>query len=464
MREKTVWSEPSFRGVIGIARADITPPDGIYARNWGAALHDSACGLHRPLTATAITLQADTDTGPLILLSADLGWWRDKHDEAFVRGAVLDALNVPEGNILLCLTHTHAGPSLCRADRDREGGEMVAPYLETLREKLSSLAREAVRTARPATLTVATGTCSLATNRDLPDPDAPCRFLTGFHPAAFPPDQTLLVGRITDDAGAVVGTLVNYACHPTTLGPANREISPDFVGAMREIVEAATENAPCLFLQGASGELAPREQYVGDPDVPDAHGRCLGYAVLSTLAGMLSPRQRLAFGGALASGAPLALWNRERFAPPNAPCHAELLSLSLPLRPMPSGEQIRQEMRCQVPDTTATRERLARRLQVRDYVGDGDRVSYPVWVWRVGPIAFVAHPGEAYSVLQIALRAAVPDTAVFVANVANGWYGYLPPAHLYEKELYAAKQTPLAAGCLEAMIAAVRDRLQETTV
>jgi hypothetical protein len=106
---------------------------------------------------------------------------------------------------------------------------------------------------------------------------------------------------------------------------------------------------------------------------------------------------------------------------------------------------------------------MARRLQVRDYVGDGDRVSYPVWIWRVGRIGFVAHPGEAYSVLQTALRASIPDVAVFVANVANGWYGYLPPAHLYEKELYAAEQTPFAAGCLETVIAAVRERLREET-
>lgn len=458
MGDEIVWVEPSFRGVIGIARADITPPDGIYARNWGAATHESARGLHRPLTATALTLQSDTGGAPLILLSADLGWWRDKHDEAFVRDAVRDALDVPAANLLLCLTHTHAGPSLCRADRDHEGGEMVAPYLERLRETLSDVARQALRTARPATLSVGTGTCALATNRDLPDPGDGSRFLTGFNPTASLTDRTLLAGRITDDAGNMIGTLVNYACHPTTLGPANRQISPDFVGAMREVVETATENAPCLFLQGASGELAPREQYVGDPDTADAHGRCLGYAVLSALAGMSPPGEGLRFGGALSSGAPLAIWNRERFASPTAPCEAERITLSLPLRPMP-GEQ----SCCQSADTTAERERMTRRRQVRDYVGDGDAVSYPVWVWRAGRVVFVAHPGEAYSALQTALRAAVPDAAVFVANVANGWYGYLPPAHMYDKELYAAKQTPLAAGCLEMLIAAVRDRLREET-
>jgi hypothetical protein len=39
----------SFHGRMGIARADITPPIGIFARNWGAAKHDVASSIHRPL-------------------------------------------------------------------------------------------------------------------------------------------------------------------------------------------------------------------------------------------------------------------------------------------------------------------------------------------------------------------------------------------------------------------------------
>ena len=35
---------------FGLARADITPPVGIYHRMWGAAAHDPiAPGMHRPL-------------------------------------------------------------------------------------------------------------------------------------------------------------------------------------------------------------------------------------------------------------------------------------------------------------------------------------------------------------------------------------------------------------------------------
>ena len=37
---------------FGVARRDVTPPVGIYSRSWGAATHDVAEGVHRPLTAT----------------------------------------------------------------------------------------------------------------------------------------------------------------------------------------------------------------------------------------------------------------------------------------------------------------------------------------------------------------------------------------------------------------------------
>ena len=77
---------------------------------------------------------------------------------------------------------------------------------------------------------------------------------------------------------------------------------------MREVVEEHTGGAPCLFLQGASGELGPAHQYVGDPAVADQHGRRLGFSALSALEGMLPPGQALRYDGVVESGAPLAVW------------------------------------------------------------------------------------------------------------------------------------------------------------
>ena len=45
---------PTTHCTFGVARRDVTPPVGIYARSWGAATHEVAEGIHRPLTATAV--------------------------------------------------------------------------------------------------------------------------------------------------------------------------------------------------------------------------------------------------------------------------------------------------------------------------------------------------------------------------------------------------------------------------
>src|SRR5262249_36747786 len=48
---------PQTRCQAGVARGDITPPVGIYHRMWGAAVHERATGVHRPLLATLLWLQ-----------------------------------------------------------------------------------------------------------------------------------------------------------------------------------------------------------------------------------------------------------------------------------------------------------------------------------------------------------------------------------------------------------------------
>jgi hypothetical protein len=64
--------------------------------------------------------------------------------------------------------------------------------------------------------------------------------------------------RITDEGGAVRAVLVSYACHPVVLGPRNAQISADYPGVMREIVEKTLGGeAMCVFIQGAGGDINP---------------------------------------------------------------------------------------------------------------------------------------------------------------------------------------------------------------
>ena len=61
---------PQTRCRAGVARGDITPPIGIYHRMWGAAIHDRATGVHRPLLATLLWLEpraGDTTQAQLLV-------------------------------------------------------------------------------------------------------------------------------------------------------------------------------------------------------------------------------------------------------------------------------------------------------------------------------------------------------------------------------------------------------------
>src|SRR6059036_2817902 len=48
----TEVNTPQSRCRFALAWTDITPPVGIYHRMWGAAKHERATGVHRPLRAT----------------------------------------------------------------------------------------------------------------------------------------------------------------------------------------------------------------------------------------------------------------------------------------------------------------------------------------------------------------------------------------------------------------------------
>lgn len=448
-----------------MARQDITPPVGIYARSWGASGHDVADSIHRPLTATAITFQQEPDGSPLALVSLDLGWWRRVEDEWRLRSTVLNELSLDADRLLLHFTHTHAGPSLCPAEAAKPGGYLIGPYLYRLADACTEVVRSALRSHAPAVLDWAYGASSLARNRDLPDPDGR-RWICGFNPAGEA-DTTLLVGRVTyrdrqDAAGGargnsgksgrgrrIMATIVNYACHPTTLAWQNRAISPDFVGAMRDVVEQMTDEAPCLFLQGASGELAPREDYTDDISVADRNGRQLGYAAVSVLEGMLPPQMALQYDGVVESGAPLATW-RLVDTQPAADLRAACVSVPLALKNLPSVAEIDAEIAgCA---DRALVERLERKKWVRQGVGDASSALAPAWAWRIGDALLIAHPNEAYSLLQRSLRASFPGRPIAVLNVTNGHVGYLPPAVFYDRDIYPVWQTPFAAGGLERLI------------
>ena len=379
----------STRCRFGVATRDVTPPLNVYGRWWGAALHDQKLGVHKPLlTSAAVIAPIDGDGDPLVLVTIDNCVFAPQ-DEVALRARIRDRAGLPEANLLLTPSHSHSSANINTANPHLPGGDQAQPYLDFLARAIGDAIDDARHRSTPAWITWGTGRCTLARNRDFWD-EAAQSFACGFNPAG-PEDDTLLVGRVTSDSGDIQAVLFNYACHPTTLAWDSDLFSPDYIGAAREII-TSTYGVPALFMQGASGELGPRESYVGDTAIADRNGRQLGYAVASTMESLPPAGTTYVYQGLRKSGADLGIWADaplpdERIAGASV-LEAVRIRVPIDLAEMPTVAELQASLAAS--DDRVMQERLRRFIGKRRAVGDGTTFDFPVWVWRLGDAIVVA--------------------------------------------------------------------------
>jgi len=465
---------PESRCRFALVHADITPPADIYHRMWGAAKHEQATGVHRPLRATVAVFAPLEGEGRQVLVALDhcvLG--AIEHRNLVSTVSAISGAAAEE--ILVVFSHTH-GAGLMGLDRaGLPGGDRIPPYLDQLGQTAGNLAKCALDALIPASIVYGHGRCALGTHRDFWDGS---QYICGHHPGV-PVDDTVVIARICDESGSTLASVVNYACHPTTLAWDNTLISPDFIGAMRELVERET-GAPCLFLQGASGEIGPREGFVGDPTVADRNGRELGYTALSTLTSLPKPGTNFVYAGPVVSGATLgtwkhvplspevlaakSLWRREHWEEPLPYRHGRptVTDTESALNHLQSEESAARAAgdETRAAELRALAERKSRLLHRLLELPQGDSYPLQVILWQIGDAVWIGVQGESYSLLQTELRRRFPDKVLLIASIAADWgASYLPPRELYDTGIYQESIAVVAAGSLEQLIDSIASRL-----
>ncbi|MCY3004818.1 MAG: hypothetical protein NTV29_02450 [Planctomycetota bacterium] len=474
-----VFRTPQSRCRAAICRCDITPPIGIYHRMWGAALHDRATGVHQPLEATLLWLEpAEPALGdPQILLALD-HCILDAQELHSIRHSIHSATDVAYTNILVSMSHTHGAGWMSRTRSDLPGGELLAPYLDQLAVQMAELACQAQRKVVAATIVYGTGRCDLAAHRDYFD-EQDQRFVCGFNPTGQA-DDTLMLAQISDASGHKLATVVNYACHPTTLAWDNTLISPDWVGAMRELIERV-DGGLCLFLQGASGDLGPREGFVGATSIAERNGRQVGYAALSTLAGLARPGTEFRYCGSVLSGTAIGTWNHEPLSDEALVRQTlwrwEELVVDLPYRhDLPTIEQttlqrehwLAEESKARtasdelrIRDCRAQVEQCTRQLTRLNNLVPGRSYPLTLRLGIMGDALWIFVPGELYQIFQRTLRERFAGYPVIVATLTNDWQpGYIPPASVYGYEIYQEVIAATSPGCLELLIETITCRMK----
>ncbi|HZT81444.1 MAG TPA: neutral/alkaline non-lysosomal ceramidase N-terminal domain-containing protein [Gemmataceae bacterium] len=242
----------------GAARADITPPTG--HPMWGYASRRDApsVGVLDPLQARALVLEVGTQR--VALVSLDLGRAPTRQSTAAIRAKVKETAGV--GCVFLVASHTHHGPVI-------ELDNWPTPkesYVRKLEQRLADLIAEAAKNLQPARVGVASKAVPFNRNRHT-------------KLAEKPVDRELLVLRVEGADGKPIAHAVNFAAHPTMHDARVRKFSADYPGVLAALVEKET-GAPCLFLQGAAGDLSTNP---GEARGPDEFGRALGREVLGLI-------------------------------------------------------------------------------------------------------------------------------------------------------------------------------------
>jgi len=455
-----------------VGRSEITPPVGIYHRFWGAAAHDRAAGVHRRLFATALLLEPDggEPAERTVLVAVDHCLLRPAEMES-VSDETARLAGLDRSRITIVFSHTHSGGHIARSRAQLPGGELIEPYLQRLPALLAEAINAAIRGARRAVLTYATAYCDMGRNRDYHDAERAID-VCGFNPddpdrraAGYPVHVVRIVDARHDNP---IATVVNYPCHPTTLAWDNALISPDYIGALRETVEEATE-APCVFLLAPCGDVGPRHGFVGDTEAADRNGRQVAYAALSALESMPPPATDPHYAGPVISGATIGTWEhrpldesrrrksgvfRRRLWNLELDYRSDLPGLTEAEAELRQRQQNEEAARARHDDAEAARQRAMverqRRLIERVAPLPAGRYPYALDVRQVGDAFWIVLEGEPYHAVQRALEERFAGVPIVCATLANGSRcSYLPRREDYARPLYQVEVSLLAPGSLE---------------
>jgi hypothetical protein len=450
----------------GAGRSDITPPVGIAHAGWGAATHQRAEGVDMPFYATALYV-TDGDL-ELAIVDIDTGGITNE-DDAAIRAEVAAVTSIKPENLRLSATHTHSGP-VNRGSWLDEGMELIAPYWDALPARVAEAVSTAKWSAKPAHVGVGKGSSSINVNRR-PALDNGTLF-TGRNWEGVV-DREVGIVAINDTDGNAIATILNYACHPTILGPANKLLSPDYPGSARKVVEQYAGGL-CLFLQGAAGNCGPTHGFIGEVAVAEWLGNRLGLEAAKVRLEIEPVPRKERLVEVVQSGADLGIYEDDTAGEPDDTLRVINATATLPVGDFPSIEKAQAQFD-EVVETLNTTRKTGTEAEIKLAVSNAKRANFVlgnaqrtvdgpmamrVQAMRIGPAALVGIPVEAFCEIGLAVKVASPAVQTLFSGYTNGTLGYMPMADNLEEGGYEVTTTPMAAGAAEETITACTDAIQ----
>ena len=378
----------------GIAEADVTPELGgkpVYLAGFG---HDrKAVAVHDPIMARALVL---TDgERKVALASVDVVG-------LFLANVENVRKELPGfDGVLVSSTHNHEGPdTLGLWGPNAFTGGIDPDYLKRVEAGIARAVREAEKAAKPVTAVIGKASAPELL-RDSREP-------------VVKHDELVALRFDDSETGKPAGVVVQWNCHPETLGGRNQQVSADYVGyTVRELRERF--GCPVVYFTGTVGGLMTTlglevKSAGGEPlkdgtfEKTERYGRLLGQVAAKALEGA----KPLAL-------TPFAVRQRELFLPLDNRVYQLGWQIGVLKRPIYvwGGDPH--------PDRPAEAKGLEKPVCLRTEIG----------YWKLGELEVAVIPGEIYPELVLGKVPDPADPAVDFPNapVEPAIYGQLRGKH-----------------------------------
>ena len=411
----------------GFARMDITPHLGVGLNGYFDARKGT--GMLDPLYANAIALSDGEKTAVIIVVDS-LGLY-GAYGYTWP-GMIEEELGLQKGSVILCSTHTHTAPGVYY-NKDYDNWEY---------RRLCDTATLAIADLKPVTdVQWAEGRAEgwtfprrfkLNDGTVMTNPAG--QYVDMIVDFACENDDSLRLVRILrEDAKEIA--VVNFQTHPDNIG--GEKYSADYPGALRNRVEKFREDAHCVFINGAEGQMIPTNKRYAK--VPSSHqkainiGNGIADAALTLFDKTVSTNTVGLFFGQKSVDLKTKR-DSKRFP------EAERI---IKLHAEGKDEEIH-------PFRKQAMYMLAESRQiVRLEKANQDYISTFVSAIAFCGFALAGIPGEPFNEVGVQIRKNSKFPATCVSCQANGCHGYYPTDFAYDQGGYESYNTPYVKGTAE---------------
>jgi hypothetical protein len=248
-------------------------------------------------------------------------------------------------------------------------------------------------------------------------------------PSAFF-DPELFVLGVANNENKLLGSIINYSCHPTVLSYDNYLYSADFIGYVREFLKRNIEGHVPVYLNGACGEISTRFTRRAQ-NFQEA--KRLGYMLGSQI---------------------LFLLNKMELIEEIKNVESKIKEIKLPLKQLPSYEEAKKifdnakEEYEKLKSLGAPQGKLRvawtkveGALEILERIKLGlidNEVNTFIQALKINENVFIGVPGELYSTIAYELKqyGLSLGKKVIVIGYANDYIGYLLPPEEFQKQTY----------------------------